>query len=250
MPTEPVNVVGYYGKVPTHGDFVSRGLPTTFIGPWDIWLQEAIHTSRQQLGDNWLEYYLTSPLYRFVLSPGICGDSAWMGMLMPSVDRVGRYYPMTISLKDHEATNPFVALQKHNGWFEQVELLALSCLNDDFNLDNFYQGICQLTPNAAGQSSDKAEPFTNQMSGLGFPAALRQPLSSIGAMPDILPSVLDKLLKDHCFAYSVWWTHGSEHVSPSLLICTGLPPFDGIAAMFDGNWQQWGWEGKRYSLQP
>ncbi|WP_411727017.1 type VI secretion system-associated protein TagF [Methyloglobulus sp.] len=249
MPAEPVNVVGYHGKVPTHGDFVSRGLPNTFIGPWDVWLQEAIHTSRQQLGNNWLDYYLTSPLYRFVLSPGICGDSAWMGMLMPSVDKVGRYYPITISLKDHEASNPFAALQKHNGWFEQVELLALSCLKDDFNLDNFYQGICQLTPNFATQPPDKVKPLTSQ-DGMAFPAAFWQPLKTLEAMPDILPSILDKLLKDHCFAYSLWWTQGSEHVSPSLLICAGLPPFDGIAAMFDGNWQQWDWEGQRYPVQP
>lgn len=249
MSSEPVNVVGYHGKVPSYGDFVSRGLPATFIGSWDIWLQEAIYTSRQQLGDNWLDYYLTSPLYRFALSPGICGDSAWMGTLMPSVDKVGRYYPMTISLKDHYATNPFEALQQNNSWFEQVELLALSCLDNEFNLDNFYNGICELNPNGENQPLVKAKPLSSQMDELDFPAAMRQPLSSIGAMPDILPSILDRLLKDHCFAYSVWWTHGSEHVSPSLLICTGLPPLDGIAAMFDGNWQQWGWEGKRYSIQ-
>jgi type VI secretion system protein ImpM len=246
---EPVNVVGYHGKVPKHGDFVSRGLPNTFIDPWDIWLQEAIHTSRQQLGDKWLDYYLTSPLYRFVLSPGICGDAAWMGTLMPSVDKVGRYYPMTISLKDHEATNPFVALQKYNEWFEHIELLALSCLKDDFDLEDFYQGICQLKLNGESQSPDKAKHLTSQMDDLDFPTVLRRPLSSIAAIPDILPSILDALLKTHCFAYSVWWTHGSDHVSPSLLICTGLPPFDGIAAMFDGNWQQRGWEGKRYTIQ-
>jgi len=249
MSAELINVVGYHGKVPTHGDFISRGLPNTFIGPWDIWLQEAIYSSRKQLGDNWLNYYLTSPLYRFVLSPGICGESAWMGVLMPSVDKVGRYYPMTISLMAHETTNPFVALQKHNDWFEKIELLALSCLKNGFNLDNFYQQICQLATNTVSQPPDKVKPLTIQMNELAFPAAWRQPLMSIGTMPDILPSVLDKLLKDHCFAYSLWWTQGSEHVSPSLLICTDLPPFDGIAAMFDGNWQQWGWEGKRHSIQ-
>ncbi len=248
MPTEPVNVVGYHGKVPKHGDFVSRGLPNTFIGTWDVWLQEAIHTSRQQLGNNWLDYYLTSPLYRFVLSPGICGDLAWMGTMMPSVDKVGRYYPMTISLNNPAAVNPFVALQSNNSWFEQVELLILSCLNDDFNLENFYQSVCQLTPNTVSMPSDQSEPFTNQMNDLAFPTSLRQPLGSISSLPEILPAILDRLLKDHCLAYSVWWTQGSDHVEPSLLICTGLPSFDGISAMFDGNWQQGGWEGERYAI--
>jgi type VI secretion system protein ImpM len=249
MPAEPLKVLGYHGKVPTHGDFVSRGLPSAFIGTWDVWLQEAIHSSRQQLGDNWLEYYLTSPIYRFALSSGICGDSTWMGTLMPSVDKVGRYYPMTISIKDQSPANPFLALHQHSDWFEQVGALALSCLDDDFNLDNFYQKLCQINTGTS-QSAAVSKPLVSQMDEMDFPDALRQPLSSIELMPEILPVILDRLLKDHCFAYSVWWTHGSEHVAPSLLICTGLPPFDGIAAMFDGNWQQWGWEGKRYALQP
>jgi type VI secretion system protein ImpM len=115
MFTESINTLGYYGKVPTHGDFVSKGLPRSFIDPWDQWLQEAILASRQQLGDQWLDYFLTSPLYHFALSPGICGDNGWLGILMPSVDKVGRYYPMTISLMINEAINPFVALQKKNG---------------------------------------------------------------------------------------------------------------------------------------
>jgi len=247
--TEFVNLAGYHGKVPKHGDFVSRGLPNTFIGTWDVWLQEAIHTSQQQLGNNWLNYYLTSPLYRFVLSRGICGDMTWMGTMMPSVDKVGRYYPMTIGLNYPPGLNPFLALQNNKDWFEQVEQLTLSCLNDDFNLESFYQSICQLTPATSSNTSDNSEPFINQLKELAFPDSLRHPLSSTSQMSEILPFILDSLLKDHALAYSVWWTQGSDHVEPSLLICTGLPSFDGISAMFDGNWQQWGWEGKRHTIQ-
>jgi len=248
MSTEPIIVAGYHGKAPVFGDFVSRGLPHTFIGPWDIWLQEAIHTSRLQLGDNWLNYYLTSPLYRFVLSSGICGDSAWMGIIMPSVDKIGRYYPMTIGLKRLESTNPFMDLQNNGRWFEQAEALALSCLSDSFDVEHFYQQICALIPSMDSQHHDETKPSAYQ-NELLFPANCRHPLSSVEAMPELLPSILNNLLKEHTFAYSVWWTHGSEHVTPSLLVCTGLPPFDGIAAMFDGNWQQWGWEGNRHPIQ-
>lgn len=112
MFTESITTPGYYGKVPTHGDFVGRGLPRSFIDPWDSWLQEAINASRQQLGNDWLHYYLTSPVYRFILSPNICGDRGWMGILMPSVDKVGRYYPLTISLPEKEGMNPLISLQK------------------------------------------------------------------------------------------------------------------------------------------
>ncbi|MCG8100523.1 MAG: type VI secretion system-associated protein TagF, partial [Candidatus Thiodiazotropha taylori] len=87
---------GLYGKIPSLGDFVTRRLPRGFIAPWETWMQEAIANSREQLGDFWLDNYLTSPMWRFALSPGICGEQGWAGILMPSVDRVGRYYPFTL----------------------------------------------------------------------------------------------------------------------------------------------------------
>ena len=248
MSTEFITTPGYYGKVPTHGDFVSSGLPRSFIDPWDTWLQEAIMTSRKQLGHQWLNYYLTSPLYRFVLSPGICGESGWMGILMPSVDRIGRYYPMTIGLMNNEGINPFVALQKTD-WFAKMEKLALSCLTDNFNLDEFNKGISLLAPEIVTGIAD-TQAIAKRMNDREFYPAWRQPLNSIEAIADLFPSMLDNMLNERCFAYSLWWTQGSELISPSLLFSAGLPPFEGVAAMFDGNWRQWGWEGNRYPVPP
>jgi type VI secretion system protein ImpM len=34
------------------------------------------------------------------------------------------------------------------------------------------------------------------------------------------------------------------------LICEGLPHYEGMAALFDGNWQKWGWEGQRHPFPP
>jgi len=105
---------GFYGKVPGLGDFVSRRLPQAFIDPWDVWLQAAIASSRQQLGEQWLDIYLTSPLWRYALSPGSCGARGWAGVLMPSVDRVGRYFPLTIAVALAEIDYPYAVLAR--GW--------------------------------------------------------------------------------------------------------------------------------------
>jgi type VI secretion system protein ImpM len=121
---------GIYGKLPSNGDFVTRRLPATFLQPWDQWLQESTADSRDQLGRRWLEIYLTSPVWRFALSPGTTGQLPWAGVLMPSVDSVGRY----------------------------------------------------------------------------------------------------------------WWSKGSDRIEPSLLLCQGLPPSRGFAAMLGGNWERWGWD--------
>ena len=41
---------GYFGKFPSHGDFITRRLPRDgFLDIWDRWLQNALATSREQL---------------------------------------------------------------------------------------------------------------------------------------------------------------------------------------------------------
>ena len=54
-------VAGWYGKIPSLGDFASRRLPTEFIKPWDAWLQGSMAASRQILADRWLDLYLDQP---------------------------------------------------------------------------------------------------------------------------------------------------------------------------------------------
>src|SRR5262245_59038751 len=89
---------GFFGKLPTHGDFLRRDLPDSFVNPWDEWLQRALARSRDSLGDTWRPTYLTSPAWRFVLAPGACGERAWAGVLIPSMDRVGRCYPFCVAV--------------------------------------------------------------------------------------------------------------------------------------------------------
>ena len=139
------NVPGLYGKLPILGDFLSRRLPARFVQTWDTWLQEALSTSRKQLGAEWLEIYLYSPIWRFILSPGNCGPTAWAGILMPSVDKVNRYFPFTLAVSINEQNaypSLFVAAAP---WFDKLEQLALSALEDNVNLDEFDRHLQEQT---------------------------------------------------------------------------------------------------------
>ncbi len=88
---------GWFGKIPALGDFVGRRLPPEFIEPWDHWLSDELHAAQLALGAGWLESYLNAPVWRFALMPGALDSRHWFGVLMPSVDRVGRQYPLTIA---------------------------------------------------------------------------------------------------------------------------------------------------------
>lgn len=223
---------GIYGKLPSHGDFVARRLPATFLDPWDRWLRESVADSRDHLVENWLEIYLTSPVWRFALSSGVAGQLPWAGILMPSVDRVGRYFPLTLACALPVSSNPIDIMAQSESWYDSAETLILSCLEDDFDLARFDQQVTELGAPcieaharvlAAGSSSSRRMPLPDNLSK-AFPALLQQTLGEL------------------FFAFSFWWSHGSDMVEPSLLMCQGLPPSHGFAAMLAGDWKRWGWK--------
>ena len=41
--------------------------------------------------------YLEAPVWRFALPPGMCGERAVLGLMLPSVDKAGRYFPLTFA---------------------------------------------------------------------------------------------------------------------------------------------------------
>lgn len=88
---------GFFGKVRTHGDFVSRRLPAEFLTSWDEGLQEGMVLARQRFEAQWLSLYLNAPVWCFAWGPHVYGPTAWAGVLMSGVDRVGRYFPFTIA---------------------------------------------------------------------------------------------------------------------------------------------------------
>lgn len=126
-----IRLAGCYGKLPGLGDFLSRRLDPGFVAAWDRWLQAGLQDSRTHLGQQWSECYLNAPIWRFALAPGLCGERAMLGILMPSVDSVGRYFPFSI-LQEVTAMWPAAwAVAEAGGWFDRVERVALAGLNDN-----------------------------------------------------------------------------------------------------------------------
>jgi type VI secretion system protein ImpM len=89
--------VGLFGKLPARGDFVRENLPRDFAEAWDVWWQRGLAETQQRPPDEWREAWLEAPVWRFVLPPGLCGASGVLGLWMPSVDKAGRFFPLTIA---------------------------------------------------------------------------------------------------------------------------------------------------------
>ncbi len=89
---------GYYGKIPSRGDFIRHGLPHSFLGALDSWWQRVLSESRSLLGEGWVDAWMEAPLWRFTLAEGCCGPGAAIGLWVPSVDKAGRLFPLTLAV--------------------------------------------------------------------------------------------------------------------------------------------------------
>ena len=96
-PSPPDPCSGLFGKLPARGDFVRENLPRDFTDAWDAWWQRGLAGTQLRPREEWCAAWLEAPVWRFVLPPGLCGRNGVLGLWMPSVDKAGRYFPLTIA---------------------------------------------------------------------------------------------------------------------------------------------------------
>ncbi len=121
---------GAFGKIPALGDFFRFGMAPGFVAAWDGWLQRGILAARDRLGEGWHDCYMTAPIWRFTLAPGLAGAGAALGVMMPSVDRVGRQFPLTLATALPDGADPVATHFAAQACFHALETLALQALDD------------------------------------------------------------------------------------------------------------------------
>lgn len=230
MSRKPIETIGFCGKIPSRGDFVQSDFNKDFLKHWNEWIQSVIAVSKEQLGQDWLDCYLTSPIWHFSLSPEVCCESSVMGTLIPSVDMVGRHFPFTVAI---EHNNTAVAAWHQNDWAENAEPVVLEVLEDSFDIDDWFNNISLKLSNISNNKTT----FSSHESG----DKVKKGCVIQGVMsPDIL-DLLHSQFSQKFGAYSIWWTLGSELVEPCFIITDGLPQVSQFVAMLNGQWQTYSW---------
>ena len=125
---------GWYGKLPSTGDFLRHRLSEKHIAPWTHWFQQGLMHwhSQEQAATSW---FLQAPVWNFVLpvTPGV--QQVQMGCLIPGRDRVGRQYPICVQL----AFNPLEwspqILSQAGEWYEQVGRTLLHAVRNGYSAE-------------------------------------------------------------------------------------------------------------------
>jgi len=214
---------GWYGKIPAIGDFASRRLPTEFTQRWDAWLAHAIEASQAALGSAWLDAYLTGPLWRFALTPGIIDTGFWFGVLMPSVDRVGRYFPLTIATSSPLPPNaPLAALEQ---WYEGACAAALECLSAGATIERLESALMSLGPLSFYPSDARIA------QGDGVIARLPATQGLDHAFAHAATPLLLRELRGASF----WWARFEGVAPAAVVVHRGLPDAPTFVRLLDGS---------------
>lgn len=130
---------GWYGKIPTRGDFITRNLPASFVEPWDEWLCAELSDARVQLAESWDAIWRDAPVLCFSLGERMTDDRPWLGVLIPSFDRVGRQFPLTLCL----SPQPCVSSIKPQECWGALVAVGLRALGRDSGPDTLDSELAQ-----------------------------------------------------------------------------------------------------------
>jgi type VI secretion system protein ImpM len=233
--------VGWYGKIPGTGDFIARRVPVSFSEPWDRWLQHAIEGSRERLGARWRDAFLSMPAWRFALGPGVLGGNAWAGLMVPSVDSVGRYFPLTVACALPSASlDALATLLGAARWFDDIETIALEAIAPNADTAAIDAALAQRRFEPRWLSVPEPTDATVPIRGAKPQMLCVDPGESAQPVPAGLRALSDRLCEPH----SAWLAEPSELFGRALLLCESLPPGEQFCAMMNGRWVEHGW-GRR-----
>jgi type VI secretion system protein ImpM len=215
--------IGVFGKYPGKRDFVAFGLPQAVLGPIEGWLQSALAASQNQLGGRWQDYYMVMPIWRFRIGSEITGSDC-LGALMPSVDGVGRYFPLLITaIAEPGSAYPVFEHENQLDWFASIEQRLLSTLDE--NEVPEAATLCQNleeAPSVIGETNNGGN-LAIETLNKGF---------SLSASPDATVEAKDalslsKIIETEALmaskSRSSWWTHGGEFVPAQYISSAGMP---------------------------
>ena len=189
--------IGWFGKLPSSGDFLARRVAPTVRARLDEWLQACLLASRAELEDAWLDAFLTAPIWRFVLHGEAEGGGALAGLMMPSVDKVGRYFPFLVMV-EFDGSLGERTLATADAFLTEIEPDALRALEDGFDTD-------------------------------AFDHALAAKLRSVRPAAPTISELLDAGAEDRRGS-TLWWTEGTERRPAAFLRYDDMPPPERFAS--------------------
>lgn len=143
---------GYYGKLPSRGDFIGAGLSAPVVNAWDLWIGARLLDSRAAFEAEWTGVWLVAPVWHCALPGGQCGPRPLSGLMLPSIDKVGRYFPLLLAVEGGTLDPATRTL---------LEQVARDALEQDWSPDRLTDALAIIPEPVGALAPDRAEWWTD-----------------------------------------------------------------------------------------
>lgn len=137
----------WFGKIPAVGDFCGDSMPQAVESELDRWISDCLRNCEQLYGQDWLQLYFSAPMSGFYWPSGVCrslGQNHAVGILMPSVDKAGRAYPLIVLQVLEPQPNPEQTKVSLQQWLMKVHTICSQTLEDDWPPEALNQALSEL----------------------------------------------------------------------------------------------------------
>lgn len=232
--------VGFFGKLPTVGDFVSRGLSPALCEQLDQLLQAALVASTREGADARQVMEQAAPLMVSIRPGALCG-TGFTGVWIPSRDRVGRVFPLCVGRETAQDQSQVPLLWPSPAITRLLCAAVVKALQAQGGPDELMAAL----PTAAqwdaaaveripfSDMGDETVPAVSSASRL-FALAGPEPAMPLGnrALCSRLPWIVQML------GTRVAPDGSAERYFASRSVVAA----EHYAALFDGRWAQWQWD--------
>lgn len=138
--------IGWYGKLPSAGDFLQRRFPEVLLRQWSHWFQVGLHAWQQEgeLNQEVTRQFSRAPVWNFVVPPILDSQFIQVGCLLPARDSVGRQYPVCALCRFTEAEWSPQRLSMSGEWFNVLGRTLLHGVRAHYTAEQLDQALTAI----------------------------------------------------------------------------------------------------------
>ncbi|MDU6413894.1 type VI secretion system-associated protein TagF [Mixta calida] len=151
--------IGWYGKLPSAGDFLQRRFPDAVARQWTHWFQVGLlnwqKNEEQRPGET--QRFAKAPVWNFVVPPMLGSQLVQMGCLRPARDSVGRQYPVCalFSFTPTEWSNARLVLAGE--WYQRLGRTLLHAVNNGYSADKLDDALLAIPSPPLPDASQRSD---------------------------------------------------------------------------------------------
>jgi|GEM_PF-387287 len=221
----PDYMMGWFGKLPSVGDFAGKGMPVPLKETVHGWMSSGMAALKCAHPTEWQGAYLVSPVWHFLIGPGIWDRSALIGCLAPSVDKVGRYSPLIV-LRSFDKSDLSSVLPPESRWLYRVDATLRRVIGERISISGLHDLLLQLMEDEESGRNSTVNILSDL--GIGNARACASAQKDWFTWPE-----LPELLKARSNS-SFWWSEPSSVQGMKQIVHSGAPNDNLFCLLMDG----------------